>query len=286
MAVARVRGGTPEAQIRDYARLMQRIGRSHVRGVLFSLNGVAREAREDIIDELQSDRVIDRPAPFTLRGIRNQFTSLKTDTLNGVLRDQVSSSVYIADQQSTYMKYLFGQQDNIRKPGDVGPADTKIFLPIWANLARYEGVNPLYGGGIPRNTLKSMARRAGNPIVGADGTIQRVGSASTTARDKRKNGLFWGQPTFGGRQMQPGIWSRGKKVNGQWDRGPRLLIAFVDETKHKPIMQAPWDRITRRAMDGLPNRLTRELQKNIEHARMRRGFSGTYSEFWDWVSNR
>jgi hypothetical protein len=281
-----VRGGTPRAQINDYARKMQRIGRSHVRGVLFSLNGVAKYAKELMVDELRSNRIIDQPSPFTMRGLRNQFTSLKTDTLNGVLRDRVSSAIYIADQQSTYMKYLFGTGQNTRYPGDVGPADKKIFQPIWANLARYEGVNPLYGGGIPRNTLKSMARRAGNPILEADGTVRSVGSRSTTTRDRRKNGLFWGAPTFGGVKSQPGIWSRGRKVNGRWDRGPRLLIAFTDKARYEPIMQAPWDAINARAMAEFPNFLTQELRKNIMHARTRSGFTGTYSEFWDWVRDR
>ncbi|MCX4197402.1 hypothetical protein OMR07_19075, partial [Methylobacterium organophilum] len=56
-------------------------------------------------------------------------------------------AVYVMPRQNTYLKYLFGVQDNTRLPGDVGLAQDKILIPWWDNIKLTQGVQPTQYGG-------------------------------------------------------------------------------------------------------------------------------------------
>jgi hypothetical protein len=61
-------------------------------------------------------------------------------------------------KQSTYLKFLFGVQDNTRLPGDVGLAQDKILIPFWQNITLAQGVQPIQYGGVPRGFLARLSR--------------------------------------------------------------------------------------------------------------------------------
>lgn len=153
-----IRGITPKDQMLDYERRMREIGRSHLRGIAFSLNGVAKETRSGI--EAEIPKAIDKPTPWMKRGFRNSFINLKTDTLEGSFKDDVGSSVAWKDDQSIVAKYLMGEGDNVHEAGDVGAeVEGRIANPMWKNL-RYCGINPIKGPTLPARSLETLMRRA------------------------------------------------------------------------------------------------------------------------------
>lgn len=164
---------TTQGQIAEFAAAMDAIGVAHERGVTFALNGVAKDAKARLIKVLE--KTIDQPTPFTLKAIANSFAKLGS---TNDLRD-LESTVYVKDDQSAYLKYLRGTGVNVRKPGDIGPADEHIYQPIWQNLERIEGIKPIYGQGLPRNTLRGLMRRAGRTAVS---THSRLTSSTSPSR--------------------------------------------------------------------------------------------------------
>lgn len=201
-------GSTPKAQVEDYRRQMDRIGRGYVRGVIFSLNGVAKEAQKRIRDKLP--KVIDQPIAFTRRGIGRKYAKLDGTRVPSKALDNVASQVMVLHDQSTYMKYLFGTGTNIRRPGDVGPGETRIYKPNWDNL-KAEGIKPVAGQSLGKNSIKMLARRANRPILGKKGKFTHKGdSRSTKLRDAKAKPVFWLDKKTG--KLPAGIYTRPKRA--------------------------------------------------------------------------
>jgi hypothetical protein len=242
-----------------YRRRMEAIGQSFARAMAYSLNGVAIDAKRRILEDLP--RVIDQPSPFTVRGFRARLSPLTVGNVN-----EISTALTVLPDQSTYLKYLFGADNGIRLPGDVGPATHHVYVPIWANLERYEGARPRYGGGMSRQLLTRLAREAGlsGPPPEGEKPFKRRGS-----KGRGRGQIFFGAPVVNGKQRQLGYWSRARRVrvDGRWvsPRGPRLLVAAVERARYQPVLVAPWDKAVSDAYATLEDRLRGELSNRMNH---------------------
>lgn len=204
-----IQGDTPHQQLEDYRRAMDAIGEAHVSGLAFALNGIAMQSHRELKRMLE--RVLDKPGSFTKKGLIYRTTPLDTK-----LERDLESSVLWLDQQSAYIEYLMGQGQNVRLPGDIGPADAHIFVPIWSTLTRLEGVKPVGGGGLPRSTLKGFARRAGTTLGGA-----RAPQKISAAAAQKQSRIFVGEPVIGGEKQGLGFWSAQKRLSTS-AIGPRM----------------------------------------------------------------
>jgi len=140
---------------------------------------------------------VDEVAKHAVLGIRQQFHKhLKSNTpwTESVIKYKRSSAaglnaieagtndaglfsaVYVMPKQSTYLKYLFGVQDNTRLPGDVGLAQDYILIPWWDNIRLTQGVQPTRYGGVPTGLVARLAREAaGNKAKARSSTASRRG---------------------------------------------------------------------------------------------------------------
>lgn len=272
-----IRGSTPKAQIASYQKLMDGIGKSFVRGVAFSLNGVAKDAQARIKEMLP--KVLDQPTAFTVKGIGARYIPLSSTSLEGV-----SATVFVLPDQSAYEKYLFGPGRNVRAPGDVGPADKYIYVPLWPNLTRI-GVKPVGGGGLPRNTLQRFAREAGVDLAG--GRQKRVVVKKRRRVSGANGGIFFGAPTFGGTVHGLGFWSRPirKRVNGKLinEGRPMMLVRAADHATYDPLLQAAWAKAAEEAMATLPQRLKSEYIQKLDHLGLPRPKEGPLSRLDDFL---
>lgn len=255
-----IQAGTPAEQIREFQRAMQAIGRAHERGVTFALNGVAKAARKRLEKVLEDH--VDQPTPFTQKAIFNSFVPPGQSDIRSF-----ESSVGVKDTQSAYLKYLLGYEQQQRRPGDIGPADAYIFVPIWGALQAREGIKPLYGQNLPRNSLKRLFKKAGMTGAGA------AGAAPSTAKRKRKAkgpGVFWGAPTIKGQQQGLGLWSRPERVNGVNHGAPLMLVAAAAKAQYSPVLQRHWDQAIIDSWSEFGGRLETELRLAMDHEMRRR----------------
>lgn len=140
---------------------------------------------------------VDEVAKHAVLGVRQQFHKhLKSNTpwtqsaikykrssaagLNAIEAGDnaagLFSAVYVMPKQSTYLKYLFGVQDNTRLNGDVGLAQDQILIPWWQNITLTQGVSPTAYGGVPRGFMARLSREvAGNKAKGRASTSSRWG---------------------------------------------------------------------------------------------------------------
>lgn len=259
-----IQADTPHGQLEDFPRAMDAIGESHVRGIAFALNGIAMQSHKELKRMLE--RVIDKPGSFTKKGLIYRTTPLDTK-----LEKDLETAVLWLDQQSAYIKYLMGDGENVRLPGDIGPADAHIFVPIWSTLSRLEGVKPIGGQGLPRSTLKGFARRAGTTLGGA-----RAQQKISNAAAQKQSQVFIGEPVIHGEKQGLGFWSRQKRLPASTvgprmpDRAPEMLVPIVDKATYQPILQEPWDEVVNRIWATLPDRLEKELENKLDQLEKKR----------------
>ncbi len=122
------------------------------RAVQYALNRIAEVAARDFSGQLP--KVLSSPAPFTKRGI-----SFRRSRLDGASLDTMSSAMVVLPAQSTYLKYVFGNGPNVRRPGDVGLARKDVCLPSTDNIAKTMGIRSK-GGALPAGAAaRILARR-------------------------------------------------------------------------------------------------------------------------------
>lgn len=260
-----IQASTPPEQIREFQRAMQAIGRSHERGVTFALNGVAKSAKQRLEKVIKGH--IDQPTPFTQKALFATFVPPGQADVRTFV-----SAVGIKEDQSVYLKYLLGYERQTRLPGDVGPADDHIFVPIWGNLERLENIKPLYGANLPRKALQRLFKKAGMTGDAA------AGAQASRAKRKRKAkgpGVFWGAPTLGGQKQGLGLWSRPERVRGINQGAPTMLVAAADKSKHDPLLQRAWDQAIIDSWSEFGGRLEAELRNATDHEMRRRQGAGT-----------
>jgi hypothetical protein len=237
---------------------------SFPRALQFVLNEIAKHAvmtfRRDI------GTVLDRPKEWTSNGLRYRRVNLKEVRAGS----KPYSEVYVLPKQSAVLKYLMGSSPNVRRPGDVGPSQTYVSLPMWRNLEEYAGVRPDAHGNLPSSTLRKLRRHANVTNIQTTpnprGTPNPMGSRSQ---------FFFGEPVRAGRQRgQLGFYHRPKRVmrGGRLvnDGVPHLVVAAVDEVRHRPMLQAFWENNAQRAAGRLIPLLRAELRRKIAWARGRR----------------
>lgn len=233
------------------------------RAVTFSLNGVAMDAHR------RWKRImpvaIDEPVRFTRTGSEVIMASLKPyarKSFMGNSKGDVSAALKIIDDEdrdrTAYLAFGFGQK-SVRLPGNVGPDSEHIYIPIWRNLSKSEpGIKPVGGanGGLPFKTLQRLFREA-----------RGVRNYKRGARTD--GGLFIGKPKP---SLGLGIWARPKR---HWDKAtgrmvnegsPRMLIRMADRAVYRPLILRHWNTAVFNAQEKLPDRLRRELEREIRYA--------------------
>lgn len=126
-----------------------------------------------------------------------------------------------------------------RLPGDIGPADDFIYVALWPNMLKYEGLKQVNGGSLARRTLANFAKRAG-----------KDGGKPAKAKGT-KGELFYGAPKIGNQQMGLGFWHRPTRLAvgafgpGRESMAPVPLVLAVDKAKYKPILGNPWNDIVK-----------------------------------------
>lgn len=244
-------------------RDLERLG-THVapRAVTFALNGVAIDAQRRWRRTLPM--AINDPVAFTRSGSEVVMASLKPyarRNFRGAKAD-VSAALKIKnakkEDRSAYLGFGLGAK-TIRRPGDVGPGNEHLYIPIWRNMARAEpGIKPVGGanGGLPRNTLKRLIRET-----------RGVRSPGRGARPD--GGLFMGKPYKG---AGLGIWARPKR---HWDQAtgkmvnegtPHMLVRMVTQAAYHPLLIPYWNGSVEAAQGTLFKRLQRELTREITYA--------------------
>lgn len=164
------------------------------------------------------------------------------------------SAVYVMPKQSTYLKYLFGVQDNTRLPGDVGLAQDKILIPFWQNITLTQGVQPTQYGGVPSGFLARLSREvAGTKAKARASTASRRGvyKGTITLHGQLRLAYIARPPRVPTGDVQQIFSNRrgGRVVTvGRKMRDidhPRVLFLAVDRATYKPILGHPGRRPAR-----------------------------------------
>jgi hypothetical protein len=190
------------------------------------------------------------------------------------------SAVYVMPKQSTYLKYLFGLQDNTRLPGDVGMAQDQILIPWWDNIKLTQGVQPTQYGGVPRGFLARLSREvAGTKAKARASTASRWGVYKGTI-------TLHGQPRLTyiaraprvptGETQQIFSNRRGGRVVTV-DRKmrdidhPRILFLAIDRATYKPILECPREEAYEAAAARIPQLMAAQPADDLAHAAKRSG---------------
>lgn len=224
------------------------------RALAFALNGTAFAARDMARDEAK--RVFDRPAPFS---IKNAFMYKAARLSAGSVND-LESQVFIKDRQSTYLVFQIPEGQKDRKPGNVGPGKTWLFMPVLRDAKDPSLVDTKYGG-LKRNVLRGLIRRSG--LAG-----QQEVSEAQKKRDAKKRPVW-----FGEYKGVTGIWERPERTPKEKPRqngvrqvrnvsGPRLLVAAYDKQTYDN-RKFDFFTIVARAQDDLPTRFSEAIREEL-----------------------
>ncbi|GJD87258.1 hypothetical protein BHAOGJBA_0758 [Methylobacterium hispanicum] len=236
---------------------------------------------------------VDEVAKHAVLGIREQFHKhLKSNTpwtqsaikyqrstaggLNAIEQgkaDGLFSAVYVMPKQSTYLKYLFGLQDNTRLPGDVGLAQRHLLIPWWDNIKLTQGVQPTRFGGVPTGFLARLAREAqGTKAPKRSGTSSRWGVyfGEITLHGQKRLAYVARPPRVATSESMyiPGR-DGGMRLVGRRMRDidhPRVLFLAVDRATYKPILEQPWQEACEAAAARIPQIVAEQLADNLFHA--------------------
>ncbi len=269
----------PIAAWRD--RFVSTVGEAKYRRAAgWAVDEVAKHAVVGI--RAQFHKHLKRNTPWTQSAIKYKRSSAAG--LNaieaGTNVDGLFSAVYVMPRQSTYLKYLFGVQDNTRLPGDVGLAQDKILIPFWQNITLTQGVQPTQYGGVPRGFLARLSREAAGTKAKA-----RASTASRWGVYKGTINLH-GQPRLAyiarpprvavdtGETAQIFSNRRGGRVVNVGRRmrdidHPRILFLAVDRATYKPILERPWEEACQAAAARIPQIMAEQLADNLAHAAKR-----------------
>lgn len=159
-------------------------------------------------------------------------------------------------------------------------------MPIWSNLAALQGFLPTAHGNMPRGVLEALHRRKRElsltTIRGMDDSPQQRALLRHKGKDRKYHTTFFGRPTgeFGDVQEgwydRPETWyersgpviqtgkNKGKKkVQRHGGGSPRLLVAALPRTHHRPILAGAWDKAVIKAGKNLGDYLHAELNDRL-----------------------
>lgn len=177
------------------------------RAVQFSLNGVAIDAVERFKAALP--RVLNHPVPFTSRGIIADKANLDRASL-----DNLQSSIKVLPRQSAYLKYVFGDGPSTRLPGDVGLAQSSIYIPQFRNIAKAFRIKPINGklppGAVGKILKTARQKRERTRLPGMPRSRHARPNERTAFADARKQrdredrswGAYQTKINVGGREVE------------------------------------------------------------------------------------
>lgn len=222
----------------------------------------------------------DGPVDFTRPVKGSTRSSVLSSRQRGATKGQAESSVKVQAKQSAYLKYALGE-DESRPAGDVGAAEEYNFVPIPGELARAQGIHLTPEGSLPKNTLRTLIRRAQSQRGRDRAKLAKKGPVTDEAlkalRIKRKKRLglkrvdqFVGDKRSGGRNdswfgKRKGAGGRLGRTVGFWGRPanrkgePRLLVAAVPRSRYDGHLVEPWNDAVVGAADTLPRTMERRL---------------------------
>ena len=99
------------------------------------------------------DTAFDNPTPW----MRRAFGYTRALNRSG---DAVQADLFTKPDQSIVMKYGLGDGRQTRRPGDVGLARDRIYVPHWRNLALTQGINRNQYGNLPGGVAARLNREA------------------------------------------------------------------------------------------------------------------------------
>ncbi len=199
--------------------------------------------------------VFDRPTPWMRRAWQ-----YRRGLRAGARPGEVGAETFVLDDQSIVMKFAVGDGPNVRRPGDVGLARDRIYVPHWANLALTQRIRPTAQGNLPGGVMARLQREA----------------AGTRAKRRVAGrwGVYKGEVDVGGSWVMGYIAHppRGEAPLGKNGRSivvnmgrPRALLVSIDRATYQPVMQAPYDRAVTEAVNLIPGLMEAELADAIAH---------------------
>lgn len=216
-------------QVRAFEKRMAGLVDDAARPLQAAANATVRDARDRAHKAI--DATFDRPETLT----REAFLARQPHPSQATAVRGVSAAIEIKPLQNRWLKYALGDSEQTREPGEMGPADKAIMIPVWENLqsaavlALGINVSPTEGGNMPPGTLSKLFS-----MTGAGGV------------------LWWGRVRDGGKE---GIWAR-------TDQGPLLLVAAEERVTYDPVLQAPLEKAVRQAARGFAGHAREELKRN------------------------
>lgn len=121
------------------------------RACAWTASEVAKAASRGATDAI--DEAFDDPTPW----IRRVFGYTRAINRTG---DAVEASLYTRPDQSIVLKYGMGDGRQVRRPGDVGLARDRIYVPHWKNLQMTQGISRNAYGNVPGGVAARFAREA------------------------------------------------------------------------------------------------------------------------------
>lgn len=205
------------------------------------------------------DRAFSNPTPW----MRKAFGYTRALPKKGPVID---ADLYTKPSQSIVLKYAMGDGPTVRRPGDVGLAQSRILVPNWRNLAFTQGINRNQYGNLPGGVAARLAREA----------------AGTKARRRVAGrwGVYEGEVDVGGSRLIGYIARppRGEAPIGKGGRSivvnlgrPRALLVAIQQATYKPLMQPHYDRAVADAVARIPALMEAELRDAIEYRANRGG---------------
>ncbi|WP_375453460.1 hypothetical protein [uncultured Methylobacterium sp.] len=289
--------------VRDAAQAFEALAVDRFpRAVQFALTGVAidgvRRFREDI------PNIWNMPNKRTRDALRYVVDKDALGRIASV--GEASAAVFIQDQQSTWLKYSFGDGTHVRPAGDTGieayfADQNSIRVPVNENIS-YTGLgSPTPSGKLSPRDAKSIALKAA------------AGYSRNTAGGTKGSGT-WGvfevKPgdtrALAGYAHRPGVWARPARAVASVGRKrlakaikagkasaptttfnrrngievtvprvvnldtPRLLFLATPQARYEPVATPSWDREMKAAALTMADRLQAELVDRLEHLARKR----------------
>lgn len=101
-------------------------------------------------------------------------------------RDEVEAELYVRPSQSIVMKYAMGAGPQVRRPGDVGLARDRIYVPYWKNLRDTQGISfnqygNLAGGVVARLAHEAAGTKGERRVTGRWGSTRGNSTSAAPA---------------------------------------------------------------------------------------------------------
>lgn len=264
--------------------------RQFSRSLQFSLTGVGIDAVNRW--RRAAPGVMDHPTPWILNGVRYEVDRSRLSSVETV--DQAFAVVSVLPEQSTVMKYGFGEGH--RAPGDVGiegwfDNQRQIYLPVQSGLEKGAGIRPNAFGNYSGRQVKALAQQLAMgyqrnvtassrwrpfEIRRGDPDPARLGVGIHMApprgredehRERRKRKIRAGKASARTTEFQDASGRDvvvPKVVN--LDRPRMAFVTRQEGVEYEPYLTPSWEECMEAAAETLADRMAIELADKLEHA--------------------